>query len=140
MLELLAAAALPLGLLAVGAGLRFSASTLPLPALAWWHAVKLVAMPAVALALARALGLSPLETQIAVALAAVPTAPSAYILARADERPTAPGRAAHLERDGDRGSDAAAVDCAGGVTRWQHRRVVADWRRVAAAVARPPEH
>ncbi|MET0732269.1 MAG: AEC family transporter [Casimicrobiaceae bacterium] len=80
-LELLAAAALPLGLLAVGAGLTLSRSTLALPALAWWHAVKLVAVPAVAFALAGALGLSPLERQIAVALAAVSTAPSAYILA-----------------------------------------------------------
>ncbi|MEP6678953.1 MAG: AEC family transporter [Betaproteobacteria bacterium] len=80
-LELLAAAALPLGLLAVGAGLKLSRSTLPLPALLWWHAVKLVAVPAVAFVLARVLGLSPLERQIAVALAAVSTAPSAYILA-----------------------------------------------------------
>jgi predicted permease len=80
-LELLAVAALPLGLLAVGAGLKLSRSTLPLPALAWWNAVKLLAVPAVALVLARALGLSPLERQIAVALAAVSTAPSAYILA-----------------------------------------------------------
>ena len=80
-LELLAAAALPLGLLAVGAGLRSSRSTLSPPALAWWIAVKLIAVPAVAFALARALGLSPMERQIAVALAAVSTAPSAYILA-----------------------------------------------------------
>jgi len=80
-LELLAAAALPLGLLAVGAGLRLSRTTLPLPAVAWWSAVKLVAVPAVAVVLARALGLAPLERQAAVTLAAVSTAPSAYILA-----------------------------------------------------------
>ena len=80
-LNLLAAAALPLGLLAVGAGLKPSRSTLPLGALVWWNAVKLGAVPAVALALAYTLGLSPLERQIAVALAAVPTASSAYILA-----------------------------------------------------------
>jgi predicted permease len=43
--------------------------------------VKLLAVPAVALVLARALGLSPLERQIAVALAALSTAPSTYILA-----------------------------------------------------------
>ncbi len=80
-LELLAAAALPLGLLAVGAGLRLSRTTLPLPAVAWWSAVKLVAVPAVAVLLAHALGLAPLERQAAVTLAAVSTAPSAYILA-----------------------------------------------------------
>ena len=47
----------------------------------WWTAVKLAALPAVAWWVADALGLSPLERQVAVALAAVPTAPSAYILA-----------------------------------------------------------
>jgi predicted permease len=80
-LELAANAALPLGLLAVGAALRFEPDALPLPALAWFHAVKLAAMPALALALAHALSLSPLETKVAIAHAAVPTATSAYILA-----------------------------------------------------------
>ena len=58
-----------------------SAHALPLPALAWFHAVKLLAMPAIAFAVARALALSPLETQVAITQAAVPTATSAYILA-----------------------------------------------------------
>lgn len=80
-LELLAAAALPLGLLAVGAGLTLTRPTLPLPALAWWHGVKLVALPAIAFALAPLVGLSPVERQIAVVMAAVPTATSAYVLA-----------------------------------------------------------
>ena len=81
LLELLASAALPLGLLAVGAGLTFERHALPLPALAWFHAVKLVAMPAIAFLAARALALSPLEMQVAMTQAAVPTATSAYILA-----------------------------------------------------------
>jgi predicted permease len=89
-LELLAGAALPLGLLAVGAGLRLVAGTLPLPALAWWNGIKLVALPAIAVALAQALGLSGLERQIAVTLAAVPTATSAYILAMQMNRVGAP--------------------------------------------------
>jgi predicted permease len=80
-LELLAAAALPLGLIAAGAGLVFARGMLPLPALAWWNGVKLVALPAIALALAALAGLSTLERQVGVLLAAVPTAPSAYILA-----------------------------------------------------------
>ena len=80
-LELLGGAALPLGLLAVGAGLTFTRGTLPLPALLWWNGVKLVALPAIAFTLGQFAGLSPLERQIAVVLAAVPTAPSAYILA-----------------------------------------------------------
>jgi malonate transporter and related proteins len=81
LLELLGNAALPLGLLAVGAGLTLARGTLPLPALAWWHGVKLAALPAIAFALGHVMGLSPLERQIAVVMAAVPTAPTAYILA-----------------------------------------------------------
>ena len=80
-LELLAAAALPLGLLAVGAGLRFTRGTLPLPALAWWQAIKLGVLPAIAYALANLAGLTATERQVAVIMAAVPTATSAYILA-----------------------------------------------------------
>jgi hypothetical protein len=81
MLEMLAGGAVPLGLLAVGAGLQFTRRALPLRALAWFHFVKLAAMPAVAWLLAQALGLSPPETRVAVVIAAVPTAPTAYILA-----------------------------------------------------------
>lgn len=89
-LELLASAALPLGLLAVGAGLRFTRGTLPWPAVAWWHAVKLGVLPALAYALAIAVGLSPAERQVAVIMAAVPTATSAYILAVQMGAPGAP--------------------------------------------------
>ena len=81
LLELLGSAALPLGLLAVGAGLTLARGTLPLPALAWWTGVKLIALPAIAFAGGHLAGLSPSERQMAVVLAAVPTAPSAYILA-----------------------------------------------------------
>lgn len=80
-LDLLSGAALPLGLIAAGAGLTFVRGTLPLRAVVWWNAVKLGALPAIALALATLLGISPLERQVAVLLAAVPTAPSAYVLA-----------------------------------------------------------
>ena len=89
-LELLAAAALPLGLLAVGAGLRFTRGTLPWPAFAYWHAVKLVVLPAVAYGAATALGLAGVERAVAVILAAVPTATSAYILAVQMNAPGAP--------------------------------------------------
>jgi predicted permease len=77
-LELLAAAALPLGLIAAGAGLDFVVGTLPLRAIVWWNAIKLAALPAIALALTSLFGLSLVERQVAVLLAAVPTAPSAY--------------------------------------------------------------
>ena len=81
LLQLLAAAAIPLGLIAAGAGLEFALGTLPMRAIAWWNVIKLGALPAIAFVLAQALGLSPLERQVAVLLAAVPTAPSAYVLA-----------------------------------------------------------
>jgi len=81
LLGLLAGAALPLGLLAVGAGLTFKATTVSPAALAWWNTVKLLALPALALLFANLAALSPLERQVAVTLAAMPTAPSAYILA-----------------------------------------------------------
>ncbi len=81
LLSLLAGAAVPLGLLAVGAGLTLASASVPPAAAAWWHGVKLLVMPALALAFAHVAGLSPLERTIAVAMAAVPTAPSAYILA-----------------------------------------------------------
>ena len=43
--------------------------------------IKLIALPALAVGLSLMFGLSTLERQVAVLLAAVPTAPSAYILA-----------------------------------------------------------
>ena len=88
--ELLAAAALPLGLLAVGAGLRVRGTDLPPRAIAWWNGVKLVALPALALAFARLFGLNAMETTIVVAMAAVPTATSAYVLAVQMGAPGAP--------------------------------------------------
>ena len=89
-LELTGSAAVPLGLLAVGAGLRFEKYTLPWPAIAWWNFVKLIALPATAFLLAPLAGLSPLERQVAVLMAAVPTATSAYILATRMHAPGAP--------------------------------------------------
>jgi hypothetical protein len=47
----------------------------------WFIAVKLAAMPLVALVLVRVLELPPVPAQIVVAYAALPTAPAAYILA-----------------------------------------------------------
>ena len=89
-LELIGSAAVPLGLLAVGAGLRFEKATLPPIAIAWWHGVKLVALPATTYVLAALLDLSSLERQVAVLMAAVPTATSAYILATRMNAPGAP--------------------------------------------------
>lgn len=76
----LGGASLALGLLLVGAALKIEGG-LPLPAVAYWTALKLAAVPACALVAGHAVGLSPPQLQIALIMAAVPTAPSAYVLA-----------------------------------------------------------
>jgi malonate transporter and related proteins len=80
----LAEAAIALGLLAVGAGLRIvgAGGTATHAVAAYLLLVKLVAMPALALLLIRYLGLGGLHADIALAFSALPTASSAYILAQ----------------------------------------------------------
>jgi len=80
-LSRLGAASIALGLMTVGAGLRLSGSRESPYLAGWFLAVKLVILPALALAAARALGLAPLEREIVVCFAAMPSASSAYILA-----------------------------------------------------------
>ena len=84
----LGGASLALGLLTVGAALKLQGG-LPPSAIAYWASLKLVVLPACALAAGRALQLSEPLLQIAVIMAAVPTAPSAYVLA---EQMTGRGR------------------------------------------------
>jgi predicted permease len=48
---------------------------------AWWLAVKLALLPAMALALVHALGLQGMQARILVLCAALPTATNSYILA-----------------------------------------------------------
>ena len=74
-------AALPLGLLAVGAGLKLE-GLLSAPQLAGsLLAIRHVVLPAVAIALGIGLALPPDQQRILVAFAALPTASSAYVLA-----------------------------------------------------------
>ena len=80
-LNLLAQTALPAGLLSVGAALRLQPGQGPVAAHAYWLAIKLLVLPCIAWALARSLGLGPVETAILVLAASLPTASSAYILA-----------------------------------------------------------
>lgn len=84
----LGGASISLGLLAIGAGLqldslraglRNSSSAVALGT--WITAVKMLAMPAAALGLSSAIGLDAATRTIVVLYAAMPTAPSAYILA-----------------------------------------------------------
>lgn len=80
-LRFLGESALPVGLMAVGAGLQLQALTERKRLLAYLVAVKLLAVPAVGYLVARAMGLSGAYFDAALVLAALPTASSAYILA-----------------------------------------------------------
>ena len=82
LLGLLAAASLPLGLLCVGAALKPRELGGEVPALGWNSAVRLLAVPLLAYAVARTLGLPGMETVILVLFFALPTAPTAYVLTR----------------------------------------------------------
>lgn len=75
------AAALPLGLMAVGAGLRLGALR-EAPALAGaLLSIRHLALPLVALACAWLMDLNPVQQAVLVIFAALPTASSAYVLA-----------------------------------------------------------
>ena len=89
-LNLLAITALPAGLLAVGAAMRIESGQGPPAAHAWWLAVKLAAVPAIAWMLAYLLGIGGIEARVLLLCAALPTATNAYILA---VRMTGDGRA-----------------------------------------------
>ena len=82
LLAILGKAALPLGLLAVGAGLRFEglgASTLPVVLASLAH---LVALPLAAYGCARLFGVGELALTTALIYTAIPVSVSAFILAR----------------------------------------------------------
>jgi predicted permease len=75
------AAALPLGLMAVGAGLQVGALREAPRLAAAFLLIRHAALPMVAIALVIALGLPPAQQAVLVAFAALPTASSAYVLA-----------------------------------------------------------
>ena len=80
--ELLGRAALPLGLVAVGVALRPAALLRIDRGVLATNSVKLLLMPAFVLALTWVLQLDPVSRDVALLFAALPTATSAYILAR----------------------------------------------------------
>jgi hypothetical protein len=81
-LELLGRAALPLGLLSVGAALRFRISVRELWAIALSSGLKLVLSPLVVLLLCGQFGVSGPALLVAVLFAALPTSVSSYLLSR----------------------------------------------------------
>ena len=80
--ELLGRAALPIGLLTVGAALDLSALRRPGPRVSAAIAMKLLVMPFAMLGLCEALDTTPMVTAIALICAAMPTSPSGYLVAR----------------------------------------------------------
>lgn len=80
--DALARASLSMGLLLVGAGLQVRSLLRPAPATFVTAALKLIAMPAIALTLAHLLGATGAARAVIVICAAVPAASSAYVLAR----------------------------------------------------------
>jgi hypothetical protein len=80
-LQRIGAAALPLGLMAAGAGLGLGSMTLAPLLSAGLLGIRHVLLPLLALGLTALLQLPPLQAQVLVAFAAMPTASSAYVLA-----------------------------------------------------------
>lgn len=80
-LKLLSSAALPMGLLAVGAGFQWVAMRKLKGTVAYFTVVKLVVVPAVAFFVAGMYGLSGVHFNALLVLAALPAAANAYILA-----------------------------------------------------------
>ena len=81
-LEILARASLPVGLLAVGAGLQFQALRAIGPTVAVASVFKLAVLPVLTLILGEVLGGEALVRNIAVLVASVPVSASAYVMAR----------------------------------------------------------
>ncbi len=80
--ELLGRAALPLGLVAVGVALRPAALLRLDRGVLATNSIKLLLMPALVLGLGWLVGLDAVSRDVALLFAALPTATSAYILAR----------------------------------------------------------
>jgi malonate transporter len=74
-------AALPLGLMAVGAGLKFGGLKQSPGLAAALLAIRHLALPLAAIALSLLLALPPAQATVLVAFAALPTSPSSYVLA-----------------------------------------------------------
>jgi predicted permease len=81
-LDIFGRASLPLGLMAVGAGLEFGTARASVKIIMLSCILKLIVLPVVVWTIAQALNAHIMTTAIAVLFAALPGAPSSYILAR----------------------------------------------------------
>ena len=77
----LGGASLALGLMAAGAGLQFGALGRAKALAVALVSIRHLILPVAALAVARVFGLDPVQTTVLLAFSALPTAPSAYVLA-----------------------------------------------------------
>lgn len=77
----LGSASVPLALMCIGAGLTLAGIHAHRGLIAYFSTIKLAAFPALALAFAKLIGLGPLQTQLVVLFAALPTASTSYVLA-----------------------------------------------------------
>jgi predicted permease len=75
------AASLPLGLMAAGAGMQFGALGRAKSMAVVLLTIRHLLLPVAAFGLARLFGLDPVQTTVLLAFSALPTAPSAYVLA-----------------------------------------------------------
>ena len=75
------AASLPLGLMAAGAGMQFGALGRAKSMAMVLLTIRHLLLPLTAFGLARLFGLDPVQTTVLLAFSALPTAPSAYVLA-----------------------------------------------------------
>jgi malonate transporter len=82
LLEILGRASLPIGLLAVGAGLNLTAIGAASRTVVVASALKLLLLPALTVALCLAFAATPAATAIAALYAALPSSASAYVMAR----------------------------------------------------------
>jgi predicted permease len=80
--DALGRSSLALGLLIVGAGLRIDELIRPRPAMAVTCALKLVAMPVIAVLIGLSLGLSGTNLSVVACCASVPASSNSYVLAR----------------------------------------------------------
>ena len=105
----LGAAAIALGILCVGASLAWEGGKGYGALIAWMLAVKLAALPLVALLVAHLLGMPPLESRMLLLFGALPTASAAYAAGHAHGRRRAHGGPAAVAGHAGLGADHSAV-------------------------------
>ncbi|QIC62457.1 AEC family transporter [Acinetobacter schindleri] len=82
LLKQMAACSLPLGLMCVGAALKFGQINLDLWRIVWNTTGRMICMPLLGLGVCKIMGISTLTTQVLVLFFALPTASASYVLTK----------------------------------------------------------